>query len=483
VKTNFGTAEFSEYVNLKKGFYEVSFIKEYFSTLMMNKILTVIFVMLFSCIVCFGQETERAASLNLMRTSLPEGAQRVLREHVPAEIDQTLEKLVSGSNGKLRRGETEVLLWAGGELKKTGANTIVNRLIETFKVAGWRYEVGGVENGVTLFSVLKGGANPRAIIGFYGGTDETLFFAFTELHANDGEQRNSTRTSTTTSSAVSENEGGNVSDYSFTTPAGWSRSDAANKIVLNRDGQNKIEFLPLMDSSGNLERDAERILWQIFKGYDAWYANGFEADYGTFEKGKTVQGLEYFRAFRYAKKIEDENNGLAQSKFDAIILLVKLGGKVAVIVGSQPFQTGDYSRGSALNAIDLILYDLKFKSVTDAYNLKNDLLGSWSAASGGVALAYTFNANGTFHKGAASEFRTSRDAYTDNVTTTSYGMTQSYSLAGNVLTQNYKRTGEIVKYKIRIYHTKYDKDAWQHKLGFLPLDSTDGGTIVMRRSN
>jgi hypothetical protein len=238
----------------------------------------------------------------------------------------------------------------------------------------------------------------------------------------------------------------------------------------------------LMNSSGNLERDAEKIIWQVFKGYDAWYANGFEADYGTFEKGRTAQGLEYYRIYRYAKKASEENNGFAQSKFDAIILLVKLGGKVAVIAGSQPFQT-DFSRGSTLSAIDLILYDLSFKSATDAYNLKNDLLGSWSGAGGSVALAYTFNANGTFHKGAAAEFRTSRDKDWDNVTTTSYGTTQSYSLAGNVLTQNYKRTGEVVKYKIRIYYTKYDKDAWQHKIGFLPLDNPDGGTIVLRRSN
>ena len=468
---------------------QVSLTKEYFSTLMMNKILTIIFVILFSSIVCFGQETESAASLNLTRTSLPEGAQRVLREHVPAEIDQTLEKLVSAAaSGKLRRGETEVLLWTGGELKKTGVATIVNRLTDSLRVAGWRYEVGGAENGVTLFSLLKDGANRRAIIGLYGEADGTLIFALTELHASGGggggggEQTNSTASSTTTS----YNEGGgtgSVGDYSFTTPAGWSRSDSANRIVLSKGGQNKIEFLSFTDSSGNLERDAERILWQVFKGYDAWFANGFAADYGTFEKGRTLQGLEYYRVYRYAKKAGDENNGLAQSKFDAIILLVKLGGKVAVIAGSQPFQTGDYSRDSTLSAIDLILYDLTLKSVTDAYNLKNDLLGSWSAASGSVALAYTFNANGTFNKGGAHQFRTSRDAYTDNVTTTSYGMTETYNLAGNILTQNYKRTGQVSKYKIRIYQTKYDKDAWQHKVGFLPLDNPDGGTFVLRKSN
>ena len=462
---------------------QASFIKEYISTFLMNKISTVMFVTLFSSIACFGQETERAVSLNLTGTSLPANAQRVLREHVPAEIDQTLEKLVSAGNGKLRRGDTEVLLWTGGELKKTGAATIVNRLTDTLRVAGWKYVVGGAENGVTIFSLLKDGATPRAIIGLYGEADGTLLFALTELHESVGKQTNSPAISNPASNTACYNEGGNVGDYSFTTPSGWSRSDAANKIVLSRDGENKIEFLPLRDSSGNLESDAEKILWQVFKGYDAWYANGFEADYGTFEKGKTIQGLEYFRLHRYAKKVSEENDGFAPSKFDAVILLVKLGGRVAVIAGSQPFQIGDYSQDSAIYALDLILYDLKFKDVTDAYNLRNDLLGSWSTASGSVALAYTFNADGSFNKGAAMEFRTRRDARTDDVTTTSYGMTQSYSLAGNILTQNYKNTGEVVKYKIRIYHTKYDKDAWLQKIGFLPLENPAGGTIVMRRSN
>ncbi|HEY8559153.1 MAG TPA: hypothetical protein VIL74_02035 [Pyrinomonadaceae bacterium] len=445
-----------------------------------GKILTVIFAMLFFGAVCFGQETESAARLNMTGTSLPAGAQRVLPQYVPAEIDGALEKLVSAGEGKLRRGDSETLIWTGNDLKKSGANAIVNRLTETFKAAGWKYEVGGTENGVTLFSLLKDGAVPRALVGLYGEADGTLLFALTELHAADGRQTDSNPTN---ANQTSSGEGGNVGEYVFTTPAGWSRSDAAGRIVLSSEIGSKIEFLPLTNSSGNLESDADRILWQYFKGYDSWYANGFEADYGTFEKGKTAQGLEYYRAYRYAKKIGDENNGMAQSKFDAVILLVRLGGKIAVIAGSQPFQTGDYVKGSALNALDLILYDLKFKSAPDAYNLKNDLLGSWSTASGSVALAYTFNANGTFNKGGAMQFRTSRDAYTDNVTTTSYGMTDSYSLAGNILTQNYKQTKESVKYKIRVYDTKYDKDAWQHKIGFLPLANPDGGTIVMRRSN
>jgi len=243
-----------------------------------------------------------------------------------------------------------------------------------------------------------------------------------------------------------------------------------------------IAFLPPMDSSGDLQRDADRILWQAFKGHDTWYGNGFTPDYGQFERGKTLQGLEYFQAYRYAKKASDPNEGFVPSRFDAVILVVKLGNKVAAAVGRQPFQSPNYS-DSAVTALDRILYDLKFKNVPNNYNLKADVLGSWSAASTTVALAYTFNPNGSFSKGGAIEFRTRRDRDTDNVTTTSYGMTETYSITGNILTQNYKRTGQVYKHKVRVYQTKYDKDPWRQKMGWLSLaDNPNNETIVLSKS-
>lgn len=436
-----------------------------------------VFILIFS-LSAFGQgeEFESVSSSGLTAVSLPSGALRIFPSHVPTEVDQTLDKLVEQGGGKLRRGDTEVLAWTGSELKKTGSRTIVNRLTDTLKVAGWKYEVAGSENGVTIFSILRDGTKRRAIIGFYGESDGTLVFAWTELESNEAVLSNAAPSSSTGTA------GGALPGYEFPTPAGWSRSDSSDKIVLSRDDDKMLVFLPLMDSSGNLESDADRILWQVLKGYNTWYGNGFEPDWGTFERGKTIQGLEYFQAYRYAKKASDPNEGIIHSRFDAVILVVKLGEKVAAVVGRQPYQTS-YHTDSSVAAIDRILYDLRFKNAPDNYNLKGDMLGSWSAASTTVALAYTFNANGSFNKGAAIEFRTSRDRYTDNVTTTSYGMTDRYSLAGNILTQNYKSTGQVVKQKIRVYETKYNKDPWKQKLGLLPLgDNPSGETIVMSKS-
>ena len=436
--------------------------------------LAILSLMFFSAAMLAQAETQAVDRSALAGVRLPQGAHRVNDASVPVEITQTMAKIVAEGKGKLRQGGSEVLIWTGNDLKSAGAKSIIERLSGSLASGGWEYEVSGAENGVAFFSVLRSQPERRGILGFFVEADGTLMFAWTEVHAAGSALTDSNTTIDTAS--------GSVSDYSFTTPSGWSRSDSASKITLtSKDGEKSVAFLPPMDSTDNLERDAERILWQVFKGYGPWSGNGFTLEYGVFEQGKTAQGLEYYRAYRYAKRSSDQDP-YPESRFDANILVVKLGSKVAVVVGRSPFQS-DYARDSPGSALDLVLYDLRFKSVNTPYDLKSEMLGSWSAASSTVAIAYTFNANGTFNKGGAISFRTSHDATRDKVTTTSYGMSDKYSLAGNVITTSYKSTGEVSKYKVRIYDSKYDKDPWQSKMGFLSATDPDGGTIVFRKSN
>lgn len=178
-----------------------------------------------------GGEYEAARSSSLTAVSLPAGAQRVFPNHVPAEIEQTLETLVAQGGGKLRRSGTEVLLWTGSDLRKTGTRTIVSRLTDTLKVAGWQYEVGGTENGITFFSLVKDGAERRAVIGFHGEADGTFLFAWTELQATNEGERTSEPANTGTANGAAV---GNMPGYEFTTPAGWSRSDSGDKIILGK---------------------------------------------------------------------------------------------------------------------------------------------------------------------------------------------------------------------------------------------------------
>jgi hypothetical protein len=132
------------------------------------------------------EEIEAATSSNLTNVSLPANAQRILPNSIPAEITQTLEKLVAAVEGKFQQGESEVLVWTGNAYQKVGRATTINRLMEKMKVAGWQYEVGGTESGITVFSLLKDGKQRRAIIGFYGESDGTLVLAWTGVLSNGG---------------------------------------------------------------------------------------------------------------------------------------------------------------------------------------------------------------------------------------------------------------------------------------------------------
>lgn len=141
-------------------------------------------VFFISAVSISAQETEAAASSNLTGISLPAGAQRVLPNAVPAEITDALDKIVAEGGGKFRKGESEVLIWAGGNYSKAAAQTTVNRLTDSLKVAGWNYSNEGEESGLTVFGVTKTGANPRAIVGFHGATDDALIFTWMEILPN-----------------------------------------------------------------------------------------------------------------------------------------------------------------------------------------------------------------------------------------------------------------------------------------------------------
>ncbi|HEX8733776.1 MAG TPA: hypothetical protein VF721_00500 [Pyrinomonadaceae bacterium] len=133
-----------------------------------------------------AQEMEPARSSSLIGAALPANAQRVLPQSVPAEVNDTLDKIVAAGEGKVRRGDAEVVVWAGATYKKSNAPQIARQLQSAWKADGWTFEAGGEQDGVTLFSLLKDGSERRAIIGFYGATDDAFVLALTELHKADG---------------------------------------------------------------------------------------------------------------------------------------------------------------------------------------------------------------------------------------------------------------------------------------------------------
>lgn len=158
---------------------------------MFKKSSAFIFV-LFSVFFLFGgaaraQESEAAANSALTGVALPAGAERILPQSVPAEITQVFDKIIAAGGGKLRKGDTEVLAWAGANYKKANASAMINRLTATLKNAGWQYSIEGEESGMTVFAAVKEGAPRRAIIGFHGATDDALVFAWMEVLSANGD--------------------------------------------------------------------------------------------------------------------------------------------------------------------------------------------------------------------------------------------------------------------------------------------------------
>jgi hypothetical protein len=161
---------------------------------MFKKNLAALFV-LFSAVFIFSsavnaQETETATRSNLTGIALPAGANRVLPGSVPAEINDTFDKIIAAGNGKVQKGGTEVLVWAGTDYKKANAVGIVSRLTSTLQTAGWKYSVEGNEGGLTVFSAFKEGAARRTIVGFHGATDDALIFSWMELLSAGGSTNN-----------------------------------------------------------------------------------------------------------------------------------------------------------------------------------------------------------------------------------------------------------------------------------------------------
>jgi hypothetical protein len=211
----------------------------------------------------WAQETESAVGSRLVDVSLPGGAQRILPGSVPAQVKETLEKMVAAVGEKAQQGETEVLVWAGANYKKANAPTIVSRLTDTLKVGGWQYEVAGEDSGVTIFSLLKDKGGRRAVMGFYGVTDDALVFAWTEVLPAGNRAEPTTQNDRTNriedapvaksaapSGIIGTWTNGNVStlqEKNLTTGAIASRGGSTFKYVFTADG--RFEFVGLMQST------------------------------------------------------------------------------------------------------------------------------------------------------------------------------------------------------------------------------------------
>lgn len=129
----------------------------------------------------FAQETTAVNSSDLTGITLPAGAVRVNEGHIPAEITQSLDKLVAAGEGKVRGGEREALAWTDN-FKRSNAPAIAKKITSNLAASGWAYEVGGQDGELTIFTVTRATPEKRALVGFYTFTDEAFVLAWIEMH-------------------------------------------------------------------------------------------------------------------------------------------------------------------------------------------------------------------------------------------------------------------------------------------------------------
>ena len=140
-----------------------------------------------------GREGRPTSSSELITVRLPVGALRVHQQSVPAEIRETLGKLVAIGNGKVQQGEFEVLMWDGG-FRKSNRTQFARKLAEGLQTGGWTYEVGEEDPEFTVFTSVNT-TDRRAVVGFWAAKEDFLMLAWTEMLPAQASATDSTRNS------------------------------------------------------------------------------------------------------------------------------------------------------------------------------------------------------------------------------------------------------------------------------------------------
>jgi hypothetical protein len=194
-----------------------------------------------------GEEYEAAASSSLTSAKLPAGALRVLPGSVPAEINQGLEKIVEAGEGKLVQGDSEVLAFAGNGYTKAKAAGLMKQIENNLSAAGWKYEVGGAEGGVTFFTVLRENPTRRAVVGYFVPDADALVLAWTEVLSRDSNSGSNSsfdnRTRVETEEPV----------QTTNVKAGGNLRDLAGKWEKKQSGMSSYQNGMYKGSSGNYE--------------------------------------------------------------------------------------------------------------------------------------------------------------------------------------------------------------------------------------
>lgn len=141
---------------------------------------------LVSASVSHAQDIEIASDSPVASISLPDGAMRFAPEKIPSQITDILGAMVKKGS---KRGQTEVLGWAGKDYSPERAAEYKANLSAALERAGWQYKEGEqVPNtqGSTMISVQRTSPTRRTLVGFWAPTNSALLLAWTEILSAGG---------------------------------------------------------------------------------------------------------------------------------------------------------------------------------------------------------------------------------------------------------------------------------------------------------
>jgi hypothetical protein len=166
----------------------------------------------------------------LTAINLPNGAHRVKDGNIPSEVGEVLEKMVAEGGEVVRQGEREVLMWGGNFQKSKGAS-MIQKLANDLRGAGWQYELAAKEQDVTFFTLIREEPSRRGVVGFFAATNEAFVLAVTEMLPNAQASDNAPNSGSKTTSAQAPDAGEESASSRASSPA---KTAAAPKSLVGK---------------------------------------------------------------------------------------------------------------------------------------------------------------------------------------------------------------------------------------------------------
>ncbi|SDJ82395.1 hypothetical protein SAMN04487898_104362 [Pedobacter sp. ok626] len=268
----------------------------------------------------------------------------------------------------------------------------------------------------------------------------------------------------TASSTNAINGSGNKSMYSITVPPTWSLNAGGNSLTLEKNtntGKRIIEFMSMVKSSGNLEKDMEHVFFEVFDGWSLYNSpNNLLFEKGDHEKGFTSQGLPYYMLSNNIRKTGSSNGDVIKS----FVILIQVGPNVAII------NSADQILGSETEmALNFLLFNLKINGIAEKnMDYKKQLTGTWASSSGSygnsLIAATSYTAEGKYYVLTQSSYTVGYDYYNDLIKSKQFKGEGVFAFKGNVLERK-TSSGPVTKYFIRFYSKKYGNNQWRNLMG------------------